>query len=115
MTHSETTHPPPSAAIACSLTPGGLAQRLAGIAELNGAFLRTYRQDGRVLELTYTRTALPQVREMIRREAECCSFLRFELAEEGDLVQARITAPNVPGSTAVLFAPFLVGTDAEGV
>jgi hypothetical protein len=48
----------------------------------------------------------------VRREAECCEFLRFEISEEADAVRLRISAPPVASAAVeMIFAPYLAGTD----
>jgi hypothetical protein len=111
MTHPSTDPAP----IACTLTPGALRERTGWIADLNRTYLRAHRRDGGVLELAYARAALPQVRELVRREAECCAFLRFDVAEEGDLIGLRVAVPSEALEHAsALLAPFLAGTDGGG-
>jgi len=76
------TRPP----IACTLTPGDFRDRIGWIADLNRTALLSYRRHGLALELTYRIEALDRVRDLVRREQECCSFLRFVVREEPDVV-----------------------------
>jgi hypothetical protein len=99
--------------IACTLGAGAYQERLAWLAELNRSALRGVYREGARLILTYDSIAAARVREMIRREQECCAFLQFELDEgENDLTLA-ITAPEAARDMLdALFDPFLTGTSA---
>ena len=47
------------------------------------------------------------VRELIRREQQCCAFLEFELHAEDDIVRLVVTAPEEAREAAELvFEPF---------
>jgi hypothetical protein len=84
----------PREPIACTLAADAFRERLAWIAELNRSALQNVRRDGARLILTYHPRARGAVSEMVRREQQCCAFLRFELDEgEQELVLA-ITAPE---------------------
>ena len=78
--------------IACTLSAGDLKARLASIDALNRAALRAHRREDLLLELTYAATAAAAVREMVRREEECCAFLDFNVVEDDDAVRVVITA-----------------------
>ncbi|MEX1061323.1 MAG: hypothetical protein WED13_09930 [Methyloceanibacter sp.] len=80
--------------IACTLDIGGFKERLAWIAELNRDALRGHKQDGLVLQLRYDAKAADRVKDMVRREKQCCAFLRFDVRHEGDDVLLSITAPE---------------------
>ena len=67
--------------IACTLGPGDFQTRMRWIADLNGRHLKAQRRDGLTLHLSYQPAALEDVRELVRRETECCAFLTFALAE----------------------------------
>ena len=85
------------------------------IAELNRTFLRRHRRDGLTLELDYAAGAAAQVRELVRREAECCPFLYLKLVEAGNAVRLRVRAPAKTGDAATsLIAPFLAGASTDG-
>lgn len=104
------------APIACTLTTGDYAERMEWIAALNRTALRASRLDGTVLTLEYRATALPTVREMIRREQECCAFLEFNVRAEKDTVELTVRAPEESGASAPhLLAPFLSGTPGAPV
>ncbi len=99
-----TTSPP----IACTLTPSAYAERVGWMGQINEASLRSYRQEGLVLELVYEPGALQRLSDLVRREQDCCAFLRFMLEERPGAVHLRIEAPPAAGNAAaLLFAPFL--------
>ena len=78
--------------IACTLDISGFKQRLAWIAELNHDALRSHESDGLVLRLRYDAKSADRVKEMVRREKQCCAFLRFDIRHESDDVLLTITA-----------------------
>lgn len=84
------TEPP----IACTLQGGSYQERLAWIAELARDGLRSHSRRDLVLHLRYTAEVAGRVREMVRKEEECCAFLAFELTEAADEVRLTITAPE---------------------
>jgi hypothetical protein len=93
--------------IMCTLAAGDYKDRLAWIADLNREGLRDKRRDDLRLVLTYAREAGERVREMVRREQECCSFLSFDLREDADAVRLTIVAPEEAREAAtLLFEPF---------
>ncbi|MDQ2765978.1 MAG: hypothetical protein M3Y30_02370 [Gemmatimonadota bacterium] len=98
--------------IACTLGPDDFAKRLRWIAELNRAYLRAHAIEGRVMELSYAPAAAGLLAELVRRESECCAFLRFDLEQvDGDVVRLRITAPEeARASASMLLSPFLEGS-----
>ena len=69
--------------------------RLAEFDELFAAAIRGVRRSGPA-ELVLTLAAAPGradlIRELTRKEAECCSFFTFRL-EDGDPLRLRITVP----------------------
>jgi hypothetical protein len=79
--------------IACTLIPDAFRDRVGWIEELTATSLREHRRDGLALHLTYDPGAAAQVRELVRRERECCGFLRFDLREDADTVRLTIVAP----------------------
>jgi len=101
--------------IACTLAPDDHAERLAWIADLNRASLRSHRQHGVTLELMYDPAASGQVRELVRREEACCGFLRFSINETSDTLHLLIEAPTAAADStepliSTLFMPFLAGS-----
>jgi hypothetical protein len=102
--------------IACTLDAGAYAGRVRWIAALNRAALRAHDQRDLTLELRYDAAAEARVRELVRREQQCCAFLTFVVDASADVVVLRITAP--PETRAALdavFAPFLVTSDESAV
>ena len=99
--------PPP---IACTLAAGNFKERLTWIADLNRASLRNHCRDDLRLQLTYAPEAIDQVREMVRRERDCCAFLTFALRQDADAVRLTIEAPEAAREAAdTVFGPFLGG------
>jgi hypothetical protein len=84
------TEPP----IACTLQGGTYQERLAWIAELARDGLRGHSRKDLVLHLWYAAEVAGRVREMVRKEEECCPFLAFDLTEGEDEVRLTITAPE---------------------
>lgn len=99
MTNTET------APIACTLLPDAFKDRARWIRDLTSQSLRSQRRDGLSLHLTYEPAAAERVRELVRREQACCTFLRFDLRESADGVHLTVTAPPKACEDAdVLFA-----------
>ena len=93
--------------ITCTLGADDYRERMAWIAELNRTALRHHTQDGLRLVLTYAPDAGERVRELVRRERDCCAFLTFSVQEDTDAVWLTVEAPAEAGaSAAVLFEPF---------
>jgi hypothetical protein len=86
--------------VACALAAGDYTDRLAWIEDLNADALRNYRREGTRMELTYDPSAATLVREFVRREQQCCSFLDFTIRRETDAVIVEITAPEGTGEVA---------------
>jgi hypothetical protein len=96
-----------AAPIACTLEGGDFKDRLAWIANLNRGALLGSRQDDLRLELTYAPHALHDVREMMRREQQCCAFLNFDLLVGDDVIRLVVTAPEEAREAAgLVFEPF---------
>jgi len=100
---------PDTPPIACTLSAGDYLERLAMIAALSREALLSYRCRDLVLELRYDPGAADRVRELVRREQECCPFLAFEVAEGvGDAVRVTIRAPDeARGAVGLLFKQFV--------
>src|SRR5438477_7785177 len=95
------------APIACTLGSSELGDRLAWISELNRDALQRHERQGSDLVLTYGPGATDRVREMVRREQACCSFLTFDLREGPDEIQVTIGAPEEACDAAdLLFEQF---------
>ena len=104
-------HQSPPAPIACTLGAGAYQERLAWISEINRSALRRAQRDGARLILTYDPHVAARVREMVRREQECCAFLRFELDEGADELTLVVTAPEAARDFLnAIFDPFVAGS-----
>lgn len=103
-----------AAPIACTLTAGEFKDRLAWIGTLTRDFLRTHERRDLVLDLRYAPEARDHVREMVRNEQACCSFLTFDLSEQPDEIRLVITAPEAARQAAdVLFEQFVAGAPQQ--
>jgi hypothetical protein len=69
--------------------------------------LRGSERDDLTLRLRFALDFAQRVRDMVRNEQACCSFLAFELDERPDEIWVTITAPEEARATAdALFAQF---------
>lgn len=99
--------------IACTLSSPELQARLEWIARLNADALREHHRNGLLLELVYGSDAAERVREMVRHESQCCSFLKFSLHESPDFVAVTIEIPERARDVAeIVFESFLAGGSA---
>jgi hypothetical protein len=80
--------------IACTLQGGWYEERLAWIADLAREGLRSHARQDLMLQLRYAPEVAARVRDMVRKEQDCCAFLDFELTESSDDVRLTITAPE---------------------
>ena len=97
--------------IACTLGADDSRDRFAWIAALNRDALQSHEQRGHVLELRYAPHAIERVRELVRREQECCAFMTFGLREEVQEVRLTVTAPESSGDAAgALFEQFVASS-----
>lgn len=78
----------------CTLAPSDYEARLAWIAELARDALRSHERRDLELELVYAADAAQRVRELVRKEQECCAILSFDLDERPGEVRLTITAPE---------------------
>lgn len=107
---SESPEPNP---IACTLSSPDFQARFEWIARLNADALRERRRDGLQLELIYAFRAAERVREMVRRERECCAFLNFTLHESPDFMAVTIEVPESGREIAeIVFESFLGGVQS---
>ena len=98
------------AELACTLTADEHAARIAWIEELNAAALYSYHRDGHRMRLRYHPSAAAAAREFVRREQQCCPFLRFTTEETEGAFVVIIDAPTGVDSAAdALFAPYVPG------
>ena len=83
--------------VACSLDADGMAARRAEAARLlrAGSAERVVEEDGSLVLVFRGRTELrAEVRELVRREKECCPFFDFVLAERGEELTVVARAPD---------------------
>jgi hypothetical protein len=100
--------------IACTLAPGEFKDRLAWIGALTRDALRGHERRDLVLDLRYAPEAAERVREMVRNEQACCSFLTFDLREAPDEIRLTITAPESAREAAdMLFEQFVADAPAS--
>ena len=86
--------------IACTLTPGAMADRGEWLRRLGAkSLIAGERRDGR-LDLRFDAAAEAEVGEWVRAEEECCAFLSFEFDRSGDELRLAVAGP--PGSEPVL-------------
>jgi hypothetical protein len=94
--------------IACTLTAGDYKERLGQIAALARDSLRSHERNGLVLILRYDVAAADQVRDMVRRERDCCAFLTLTGCEDGDEIVVTVSAPEEAEAAAeTLFQQFV--------
>jgi len=107
---------PESKPIACTLTGTRYGERLDSIAELAREGLRGWRRNDLLLELRYRAAVGDRVRELARKEAECCPFLALQVSEGDGEVCLTITAPeaarDLVDSLFAQFVPALPGGPA---
>jgi hypothetical protein len=107
--------PSPTEPVACTLDAGAYRERVAWIAALNRSALRSVRREGARLILAYDPQASGGVRELVRREQECCAFLQLDLNEDEKGLTLAVTAPQAARDTLdALSEPFLTGARAGG-
>jgi hypothetical protein len=100
--------------IACTLDAGDFKTRSEQIETLASRHLRHVSREPLSIELTYATEALPELRDLVRKEMECCAFLDFDLREANDSVRLRITAPEAARDAAdTLFAHFAPPTKSH--
>lgn len=104
------------APIACMLGAGEFKERSAWISELNSRSLTSIRRSSLSLELTYERGARDDVKELVRREQQCCGFLSFSTREEKSHVTVVISTPERAKEAADhLFDQFIAGHESKVV
>jgi hypothetical protein len=98
-------------AIACTLQGDDFPSRTAWIRSIAERHLRKSMRSPLTLYLVYAKEAADDVREMVRKEQDCCAFLRFDLSIGKDEVHLLITAPEAAREAADMlfdhFAPEL--------
>lgn len=98
-------------ALACSLTPSDLEQRLAAIAELGAMSLIAHGSDGHrhILRFRSDPIIRARLKAIVAAEAQCCSFMDLSLSEEGGELVLSITAPESGRATAEGLAAAFAG------
>ena len=101
--------------IVCRLSAGDYKESLRQIAELARDALRGYERNGLVLTLRYDAAAAERVREMVRRERDCCAFLTFDYREDdGDVVVTISAPPEAQVAAETMFEQFITPDSGEG-
>jgi hypothetical protein len=95
--------------IACSLSAEELPARLAEIRAIGADALLAVDGPG-ALRFRNDEATLRRLEAIVAAEAECCSFLAFNLKSHGDELELHVTAPD--GAEAL--ADDLVQAFAEG-
>lgn len=94
--------------IACTLAAGEFKDRLVWIGALTRDALRRFERRDLVLQLYFAPEAGERVRELVRKEQACCSFLTFDLDEHSDEIRLIVTAPEAAREVAdTLFGEFV--------
>lgn len=93
-----TTDPKKNTLIVCTLDAGDSKFRTAQIEDLASRHLRSVSRKPLSVELTYATEASSELRDIVRKEAQCCPFLNFDLAESPDGIRLKITAPGPPAT-----------------
>jgi hypothetical protein len=93
--------------IACSLGPDQLSGRADAWRQLaERALIEAKRSEAAAVQRYRREVGVEtKLRELVRREAECCPFLDFELADEGDALVLTITGPADAAAVIDLFSP----------
>jgi hypothetical protein len=102
--------------IACTLAPEEYKSRVASIGDLARGALRSHARGDLELQLVYAADAAEEVREMVRKEQDCCAFLTFSLEERPEEIRLTIKVPERARETAdMVFSQFLPSAqDAVG-
>jgi hypothetical protein len=85
--------------IACSLTPGDYAQRLREFRQLFATSLRESRREPTRLHLVLDAAIAgeDQVKDLLRREQECCPFFSFNVDASAQTVRVEAAVPDGAG------------------
>jgi hypothetical protein len=93
--------------IACTLGVSDFRERVDSIRNLARHSLIHASRTPLSLTLTYAPDAIGELRDLVRKEQECCAFLTFSLKESAIRVVLTITAPTSAAKAAdVLFDHF---------
>ena len=82
--------------IACSLTPGDYAQRLREFRQFCATSLRETRREPARLHLSLDPAALRagELRDLLRREQECCPFFSFSVEASPESIRVEAAVPD---------------------
>jgi hypothetical protein len=88
------------AAVACTLSPGDYAERLREFRRLFATALRAYQREPTRLRLVIGGDAPREaaVRDLLRRERECCPFFAFTVERTDDAI---VVVAEVPAGDDV--------------
>jgi hypothetical protein len=101
--------------IACTLPGEARQDRLAWIATLMRDALQSSERDDLTLRLRFAPEAALRVRDMVRKERECCGFLTFEMNERPEQIVLTISAPEAAREAAgELFKQFTTSAHPDG-
>ena len=95
--------------IACTLTGASLEERAAWLRRLGAAALIEGRREDFRLLLRFRPEAADDVRQLVRAEAECCAFLRFEVDAGSREIALDVTGPAEAGPVLDDFLALLSG------
>lgn len=79
--------------VACELDAGGVGLRRSEWRDLAARSLGPVEQVPGGARIWFDAAAAETVSELVRKEAQCCGFLDFDLAPDGDRVRLEITSP----------------------
>src|SRR4051794_25433797 len=101
--------------IACTLSAGDLASRVAGLRALGGDGLLSVTEARGRAELRFA--PRPDIRRRVEAaaaaEAECCAFLDFRVANESDATLLTISAPNGGADAIQGLVPAFAGGESR--
>ena len=79
--------------VACELDAGGAGLRQSEWRDLAARSLGPVERVPGGARMWFDAAVAQDVGDLVRREAECCGFLDFDLAPDGDRVRLEITSP----------------------
>ena len=91
-----TPFPKPDPPVACSLSASEMAARGDELRELSRRALvgRARTSGGVRLEFAHSEATEAAVRDLVRRERECCPFLTFELGVDAGRLTVEVSGPG---------------------
>lgn len=98
----------PAEALACTLPPQGLQQRIAWIQDVTARGLVAHELTAASLQLRYRLEVAAELAQIVAGERACCAFLQFELQQrEGDVVLTLHAPAGIGADARWLFEQFL--------